>query len=220
VSKIIVDTIESSGTTVTVNDNLDAGTNAVTAGSITGLTATSITSGTLAAARLPAGTIVQTVQNSYTTEFTQSFDGDVHSYVNNGIEDLYVTIIPSSPDNKILVTYCLGRVCAVVGGGANWGFGLIAVRDGGLIQINTGTNSPKTTFSAGITYPSYARGLTFSFVDSPGSSTAVTYKLKAVGHNGDARSAGFNRGDTVGTTTNLGYQDVTVTNFIAQEIVG
>ena len=46
-SKIVVDTVESSGTTVTVNDNLSAGTNAVTAGSITGLTATSLTSGTL-----------------------------------------------------------------------------------------------------------------------------------------------------------------------------
>ena len=52
-SKIIVDTIESTGSTVTINDavtstgNIDAGTNAVTAGSITGLTATSLTSGTL-----------------------------------------------------------------------------------------------------------------------------------------------------------------------------
>ena len=58
-SKIIVDTIESTGTTVTVNDGLasgaiNAGTNAITAGSVTGLTATSLTSGTLAAARLPA----------------------------------------------------------------------------------------------------------------------------------------------------------------------
>ena len=53
-SKIIVDTIESTGTTVTVNDALTTGTNAITAGSVTGLTATSITSGTLAAARLPS----------------------------------------------------------------------------------------------------------------------------------------------------------------------
>ena len=53
-SKIIVDTIESTGTTVTVNDSLDAGTNTVTAGTVTGLTATSITSGTLGADRIPA----------------------------------------------------------------------------------------------------------------------------------------------------------------------
>ena len=53
-SKIIVDTIESTGATVTVNDSLDAGTNTVTAGTVTGITATSLTSGTLAAARLPA----------------------------------------------------------------------------------------------------------------------------------------------------------------------
>ena len=59
-SKIIVDTIESTGSTVTVNDSLtsgaitstgaiNAGTNAITAGSVTGLTAASITSGTFPA---------------------------------------------------------------------------------------------------------------------------------------------------------------------------
>ena len=46
-SKIVVDTIESTGATVTVNDALTTGTNAITAGSVTGLTATSLTSGTL-----------------------------------------------------------------------------------------------------------------------------------------------------------------------------
>ncbi len=57
-SKIIVDNIESSGTTVTVNDAIDAGTNAVTAGSITGLSASSLTTGTLPSAQLPVGTII------------------------------------------------------------------------------------------------------------------------------------------------------------------
>ena len=77
-SKIIVDTIESTGTTVTVNDALttgtnaitsgaitstgaiSAGTNAITAGSITGLTAASITSGTFPATTTFAGSIAST----------------------------------------------------------------------------------------------------------------------------------------------------------------
>jgi len=37
VSKIIVDTIESTGTTVTVNDNISAGTNSIEASTITGI---------------------------------------------------------------------------------------------------------------------------------------------------------------------------------------
>ena len=44
-SKIIVDTIESTGTTVTVNDNISAGTNTITSGAIT------------AAGNIDAGTI-------------------------------------------------------------------------------------------------------------------------------------------------------------------
>ena len=64
-SKIIVDNIESTGTTVTVNDAIDAGTNAVTAGSITGLTATSITSGTLPNAQLADGHILQIQSASF-----------------------------------------------------------------------------------------------------------------------------------------------------------
>ena len=59
-SKIIVDTIESTGTTVTVNDSLDAGTNTVTAGTVTGITAASITSGTFPATTTFAGSISAT----------------------------------------------------------------------------------------------------------------------------------------------------------------
>ena len=59
-SKIIVDTIESTGATVTVNDNLDAGTNTVTAGTVTGITAASITSGTFPATTTFAGSISAT----------------------------------------------------------------------------------------------------------------------------------------------------------------
>ena len=59
-SKIIVDTIESTGATVTVNDALSAGTNAITAGSVTGLTAASITSGTFPATVTFGGTVSAT----------------------------------------------------------------------------------------------------------------------------------------------------------------
>ena len=56
-SKIVVDTIESTGATVTVNDALTTGTNAITAGSVTGLTAASITSGTFPATTTFAGAV-------------------------------------------------------------------------------------------------------------------------------------------------------------------
>ena len=59
-SKIIVDNIESTGTTVTVNDALTTGTNAITAGSVTGLTAASITSGTFPATVTFGGAVAAT----------------------------------------------------------------------------------------------------------------------------------------------------------------
>ena len=63
-SKIIVDTIESTGTTVTVNDALASGaitsTGALSGTSVTGLVATSITSGTFPATTTFAGSISAT----------------------------------------------------------------------------------------------------------------------------------------------------------------
>ena len=103
-SKIIVDTIESTGTTVTVNDGLasgaiNAGTNAITAGSETGLTATSITSGTLGAgatvtnASLPAGSVIQVVSTIKTD--TSSFSSTTtNTFVD--LSGLSVSITPTS----------------------------------------------------------------------------------------------------------------------------
>ena len=115
-SKIIVDTIESTGTTVTVNDGLttgtnaitsgaitadgaiSAGTNAITAGSITGLTATSITSGTLPDGILPADLPLQIVTATSTSTSTTSTSGT--SYIDAGVSG---TITPSSTDSKIFI---------------------------------------------------------------------------------------------------------------------
>ena len=100
-SKIIVDNIESTGTTVTVNDAIDAGTNAVTAGSITGLSASSLTTGTLPNAQLADGHILQV---KYAKK-TDTFSTTSTSYVD--ITDLSVSITPSSTSSKILISWDL-----------------------------------------------------------------------------------------------------------------
>jgi len=108
VSKIIVDTIESTGTTVTVNDGLasgaiNAGTNAITAGSVTGLTATSITSGTLADGIFASDSIL------FIQESVLPIDGTVASDPGSGFADATgVTItVPAADVNecsKLIVT--------------------------------------------------------------------------------------------------------------------
>jgi hypothetical protein len=104
-SKIIVDTIESSGTTVTVNDNLDAGANAVTAGSITGLTGTSITSGTIARARLAAigsGDLpAESIRKIHFAQCSTALTTTSTGYAD--IAGMTVTLTPVDADSKFFV---------------------------------------------------------------------------------------------------------------------
>ena len=89
-SKIIVDTIESTGTTVTVND-------ALSATSVTGLSASSLTTGTLPNAQLADGHILQVVQ----TTFTGMFESTSTSYT--AVTGMSASITPSSTSSKILI---------------------------------------------------------------------------------------------------------------------
>jgi hypothetical protein len=90
VSKIIVDNIESTGTTVTVND-------ALSATSVTGLSASSLTTGTLPNAQLAAGTIVQVVTT------TKSDISIITTGVGTYTTILTGTITPTSTSNHIMV---------------------------------------------------------------------------------------------------------------------
>jgi hypothetical protein len=125
VSKIIVDTIESTGTTVTVNDGLttgtnaitsgaitaagaiSAGTNAITAGSITGLTATSITSGTLPDGRFPSDSIVFTQYAEIGSDATITADGGA-SFVDATGFTITVASADAAKCSKLIVTFVSG----------------------------------------------------------------------------------------------------------------
>ena len=114
-SKIVVDTIESTGATVTVNDALttgtnaitsgaitatgaiSAGTNAITAGSITGLSATSITSGTLPDAILNDDAFLQIVK---ATSTSSTYGTTQDTWIEGGVTG---TITLSSTDSRVLV---------------------------------------------------------------------------------------------------------------------
>jgi hypothetical protein len=220
-SKIVVGELEGPSTTsnkitIATGSQLDL---VGSTGTVT-LDAADITAGSIPNARLAAGNIIQVVQNTYTTSFTQSITGTSHAYINTGTEDMHVTITPSSTSSKVLVQFNFGRI-AGHNASANYGLGLIIVRDGTSIALSTDSSSPKTTFYAGIGYPDYAPGLAFSFLDSPTSSTAVTYKIKVVAQTGTGTYTMLvNQPASKGTTTTDGWQSETITTFIAQEIVG
>jgi len=164
VSKIIVDTIESSGTTVTINDNLDGGTNTGTFGTITGLTATSITSGTIVAGILNDGIPLQQLVTASHSTTSTSTSG---TYVDTGLSG---TITPSSTDSKILVTANVFFGVSV-GGGATASLGARLVR---------GSTDVLYTLDTALQMYSDRMGIVCSiqYLDSPSTTSATTYKIQ------------------------------------------
>ncbi len=211
-SKIIVDTIESTGTTVTVNDGLasgaiNAGTNAITAGSITGLTATSLTSGTLANERLAAGTIVQVKYASKTDEQATTST----TYVD--IVDLSVTITPTSTSSKILLIWSV-----VTGQGNNTGHTyLVVARDStdNIFIADTDGNKTSASNVGNMPYGNSAMQiLSNSFLDSPSTTSATTYKMRYKSSNGS--SIKINRSDR--DTDSAAFDGRACSSFIVMEV--
>ena len=96
------------------------------------------------------------------------------------ISGLSVSITPASTSNKILVE------CRVCSGGEGDSFQAFKVlRDSTAIGLGTGGSGNQTNVSFGLSSPNatthqYAiRYGVFSFLDSPSSTSALTYKLQA-----------------------------------------
>ena len=217
-SKIVVDTIESTGATVTVNDALTTGTNAITAGSVTGLTATSITSGTLGAgatvgnASLSAGTIIQvvTVVKSDIDVMTQA--ADTYTTVMTG------TITPSSTSNHILIfvnmafsqdsaryaNLHLYRDSTQVG---------LADADGSRTRAMVSTN---TDGSSDAQHTNFSSAMTFK--DSPSSTSALSYTLRLGSIN--APSGNQLIVNSSGDNVNSSYTVASISNLILMEVKG
>ena len=178
-SKIIVDNIESTGTTVTVNDAIDAGTNAVTAGSITGLSASSLTTGTLPNAQLADGHILQV---KYAKK-TDTFSTTSTSYVD--ITDLSVSITPSSTSSKILISWDLATGQQ---NNASHCYVVIArdSTDSIFVADSAGSRTSASNVGNMVNAESEMQILSNSFLDSPSTTSATTYKLRLKSSNGNA----------------------------------
>lgn len=176
-SKIIVDTLESSGTTVTVNDAIDAGTNAVTAGSITGLSASSLTTGTLPNAQLADGHILQVVQ----TVKTDNFSGTSNTSEID-ITGMTATITPTDSSNKILIQISLSYSAQ------STTYKMRLKR--GTTDIGLGdANGSRQRALTGLGYTRDGNQLEsgcFLYLDSPATTSATTYKISVINDNTEA----------------------------------
>ena len=135
-----------------------------------------ITNGKLVTAGLPVGAVLQVVQGITTTETSTSSS----SYVDTGLS---ATITPSSASNKILIALVHTENEKTSGSASNR-IGMSLLRNGAAILGGT-------SFTSGNLYTASAlllRGnISFNYLDSPASTSALTYKTQFRSNDGTSQ---------------------------------
>ena len=162
-------TLKIGGNTIATHAGSEgAGTVTLDSSTLTIGSNTSFSGATLNGATFPAGHIIQIVQ----TVITGTTSGAVTSYTD--ISGFTASITPASTSNKILV-----QVSANIGGNIDEGIALQLVRGSTAICIGDASGS-RTRASANFrTLSVYdAHPVSITFLDSPSSTSATTYKLQ------------------------------------------
>jgi hypothetical protein len=143
---------------------IDSATQTLTNKSIA---ATQLT-GTIAAARLPTGSVLQVISTAKTDTFTTSLSG---TYTD--ITGMSVNITPTSASNKVLVMVNLGTLAASNNGAIQ------LVRNSTPICIGDAATS-RTQATMSDIYSLGANGgtMSFAFLDSPATTSSTTYKVQ------------------------------------------
>ena len=135
----------------------------------------------LAAAAMPAGSVVQVVSTTKTDTFTTTST----SYID--VTGLSVSITPSSVSNKILVLSSISLQAHNAAGG-----GAILLRNSTAIGQAGSASSRRISSFSGLGFTGDAAGellimpnVTGTYLDSPSSTSSVTYKVQVVGPGGN-----------------------------------
>jgi hypothetical protein len=177
---------------------------------LTRLSNQSLTSISSLPAAISTGKVLQVVQ----TEKSDTFATTSTSFTD--ITGLSVSITPSSSSNKVLIHASIN-----FGGSENLYFHARLVRGSTAIGIGDAGESSQTratvplisdqgTYSTQKTYNSAT-----SFLDSPSTTSATTYKVQAQSYSGDSRELKINRPSN---NSNSGYIGRYVSTITAMEI--
>ena len=167
------------------------------------IVATQLT-GTVAAARLPAGSVLQVVSTTKTDTFTSTTTG---SFLD--VTGLSVAITPASASNKVMV---FGRITGM-GTSAVTRAQMRLVRDSIAISVGDAA-SARLQVSGNEMYvadPDVLLGSTVFFLDSPATTAATTYKLQL--RNGNSAGTIYvnrNPTDTDSAIVSRGTSSITV----------
>ena len=181
--------------------------------SLTSLNATNISSGTLATARLPAGTVLQVVQSTQTTTTTYSSAKTWTSMSSF----LSASITPTSTSSKILILVQLGKVHNINGV-------IIRLTRGGSVisgAVGDSAGSRPSATTANVSGfngdANHSDGLNISFLDSPSTTSSTAYSFDA--YSEAATATYFNRSIADANNTEE-YSARVMSSIILMEIAG
>jgi len=154
------------------------GTMTVGNGDITG-----ITRGAIESTAIGAGAVLQVVQTVKTSYFTSASA----SFVD--VTGLSVTITPSSTTSKILVLFSGYASQSSTTG--TYGLHLRLVRDSTNIFLGDAAGSAQqSSAQIGSSHGHYAQNLSGQFLDSPSTTSAITYKIQMYVESGGTAGLG------------------------------
>ena len=140
--------------------------------------------------KMPSGSVLQVVQTVKTDDFSASLAQDTVT----DITGLSASITPSSASNKILVSYDIHIHTT-----ANTGK-IQLMRDSTKIGINTSTSGFEAQTSMSANDVVYSLTVSsFSFLDTPSTTSSVTYKPQLSHGSGTTRTVYVNRPETTNT---------------------
>jgi len=172
------------------------------------IAATQLT-GTIAAARLPAGSVLQVVQGTTTTTTTYS---SAQTWTSMS-SFLSASITPTSISSKILIFLQLGKIHNING------VIIKLTRGGSEIFIGDAAGSrPRSTISNVSGFngdTNHCDGLNVSYLDSPSTTSSTTYSFDA--YSEGSGTTAFNRSIT-DADNNQEYSSRTASSIILMEI--
>ena len=169
------------------------------------LTVDNIVGATTAAnVKLPAGCVLQVLSTTKTDTFTTSSAGPID------ITGLSVSITPKYATSKILVMFDVH----IVGYDAGTGLRLLRGSTNLALGDASGSRARMTAigfYSNGVSPNAYSGGQTsMSFLDSPSTTSATTYKLQAQCLSGNGININRSRYDTDNGNASRGSSTITV----------
>jgi len=182
----------------------------VTIDGATGVSA--VQAGAIDPADLPTGSVIQVLQT--TTNSQQVFAaGSAEQTVFYDITGLSLSITPTSNSSKILITSTV--VCAGTNDAYNLSLGIF--RDN--FQVGDGGTSGSSSYGVTTSFRSMSQwqltGLPLEYLDSPSTTSEITYKIKMNNGGGSTYPAYVNR-----TQTTASWYGNPISTLTLMEIAG